>query len=192
MVKREKINQPGSLEGDVKQRTRRFTVLKILTVFLLLLLLAATIYLEKLKSTHFQVAQKVKTGYLNLSRNLSRIKITREKRSDFFKGRFLLDFPSRFAFQAAGLVWHLDQITPPQIRLLQVDIQPAGSNLRFILAGSINTGHEPEARAQFLAFYNRLETLDNLVHLDYTFNQGPFTLIPRSFPFTITGEMELK
>jgi hypothetical protein len=192
MVKKEKIKYPGSLEAGIKPGTRRFTVLKILTIFLLALLLGSTVYLEKLKNTHDQAAQKVRASYFNLSQNLSRIKITREKRADFFKGRFLLDFPSRFAFQAAGLVKHLAEITPPQVALVQLDIQPAGSSLRFTLAGSINAGNEPEARAQFLPFYTRIETLDNLVRLDHTFNQGSFTRTTKGFTFTITGDMELK
>ncbi len=177
---------PGKVVLSGKERRpKRFLGIKIFAGFLAAVLIGVTIYVEGVKKTYGKEVDKVKDNYLRLSQNISLIENLKEKRANFFKNHFLLDFPLKYSFAAANFARRLSLIASPGLRLLDLDIQPKGQTFTFLLKARVRVkgGEKTDMQPKFLVFFQELESFADMVHVSYT---------AEGFDFTIEGEVELE
>lgn len=157
----------------------RFVALKIVSCIAALLLIALTIRIEGIKRAHKQDVEKAGALHRAQGERLAFIEAVKKRRADFFKSRFVLDFPAKYAFAAADFTRRLSLVVSPDMRLKEVQIQPSGHNFSF----SLHCYLAAPDRETFRRFYRRLEGFEDLVHLDFSEEQGHYT---------VTGEVAVE
>ena len=155
---------------------KRFLGLKVLTFLVIMALTAATFYVEKVKRDQQKEMQPIKELYHSLTQRAALMAETKNRRADFFRTRFFLDFPKQYAHKAADLIRRISLITPASMAILSIEVKPTDQQILFsyLCRDKGNT---------FAAFFERLEAFDDVMKVTFTRDEDGL--------YKITGEAEL-
>jgi len=157
---------------------------------ILIILIASTIYFENIRGPYKKEVEKIKETYLSVSKNADIIKTTKKQRVDFFKRRFYIDFPLKYAYSTANFTRKLSLITPKEIELLDMEIKPANQSFTFLLNGRVRALSDISAQLRFREFYRTLERFEDVLQITSSTDKKNAGQI--RFYFTINGEAELQ
>jgi hypothetical protein len=194
-----KKNKPGqdSLSAREERPPRRWVGLGISAAVIGALLIAGTIWVEKIKGSYTQAIEDTHKSYASLSNNAKIIENTKQQRADYFRKRLFADFPSRYSYGTADFIRRLSLIAAQGIELTELQIQPlsGGQDFSFTLNGSITADDNINARAKFLRFYLALKTFEDMMQITYsnTREKGASTASRQTTKlfFEINGQVEL-
>jgi len=159
-----------------KSRRKRYPGIKILFILVIAGMIAATIYMEKNRRAQMEESAPVRELHRSLVQRAAAMAETKNRRADFFKTRFFLDFPKLYAFGASDLIREISRAVPVGMRVLSIHITPGDQHLSFTYSICGDT-------AALAEFTRKLEDFDAIMNLSSA-PQGNNT-------YKITGEAEL-
>ncbi len=189
---------------------RRLLGLAVSAIVIAAMLLAATFYFEKVKSSYREDITQIDKTFSSLSKNAQEIERAKHKRADFYKKRFFTDIPFIYSYGSADFIRRISFIVPHEVQLTRLDIKPLTQGFTFELKGNIDARNNIDAQATFLRLYQRLKEFDNMSQITFStikVNPGdektpgkhtrgtegsPDTSKQVELFFTINGEIELE
>ena len=162
--------------GDAEPRKKRYPGVKILFVLVIAGLITATIYMENNRRAQQEESAPVRELHRSLVQRAAAMVETKNRRADFFKTRFFLDFPKLYAFGASDLIREISLAVPAGMRVLSIHITPGDQHVSFTYRIGANA-------ATLAEFTRELERFDAIMEVSSS-PQGDNT-------YKITGEAEL-
>ncbi|MCU0285435.1 MAG: hypothetical protein MUF15_03445 [Acidobacteria bacterium] len=149
----------------ITRRRRRvgFWILILVAV----ILAASTIRIEIEKISHKKEFKRLEKEYLSLYQNADTGEEIKRRRAEYFKNRFLSNFPSRYAYGAADFMRRLSLIDSKNIVLEKLEITPRGQDFAFNLIIAIDADTS-QAQGIFSRYYRELQNFDDLVEINFS------------------------
>ncbi|HLP46529.1 MAG TPA: hypothetical protein VK469_11300 [Candidatus Kapabacteria bacterium] len=171
-----------------EQPPRRMVGLKIFTIVIAVIMAGSTTWFEMEKYSHRKVRNQIQNTYRSLSQNATAMEDTKHQRVEYFKNRFLADFPSRYSYGAADFMRRLNLIDARGIVLDKLEISPHGQDLAFNLIIGVNA---PGSSAQgiFSRYYQALKDFEGMVEINFSSMKPDTGNIKK---FKIIGAIELE
>ncbi|MCK4766419.1 MAG: hypothetical protein KAW12_29760 [Candidatus Aminicenantes bacterium] len=185
-----KKNNENSRYTEKKSRGGRYVGLKIFSGIVSVALIAATIHIQGVKNVHKKELVKISLQFQDLNEQVSQIENTKKKRSDFFKNKFLIDYPPRYSFAVSDFTRRLSLTAPGGMKFDSMEIRPGPRNFTFSLSGRVKPAESGKMNRLFFEFYRELESFDNLMHV--VPSKKEVDAAGRGLFFSIDGEVEVE
>ncbi|MCX6583568.1 MAG: hypothetical protein NT166_25625 [Candidatus Aminicenantes bacterium] len=171
----------------------RYVGLWIFAVIIAIILTGSTFWLEKVKSSYKQDFERTQKTYLSHSRNATAMEETKQRRVEYYRNRFVADYPSRYSYGAADFMRRLSLIDAHGVELVKLEIIPHGQDLAFKLNVGVIAGNDTRAKGIFSRFYDALKNFEDMIEIKFSTIYGGSA--PRGkvkLFFKIEGAIELE
>lgn len=176
------------MKKKIKPSGRRRVGLAVTGGIVAIILIGFTIHFESIKSSYKKEIENTKKTYLSVSKEAEIIEKTKQQRVDFFKRRFYIDFPLKYAYSTANFFRKLSLISTQGIEFTEMETNPANQTYTFLLKGRIKARDKNTAQSRFREFYRKLEKFEEVLQI--TPATGSENTGPGGFYFTVNGEVE--
>lgn len=149
-----------------EQKPRRMVGIWIFGIVVAILLTGATAWLEIIKRSYRLDIEGTQKTFQSLSQNAAAMEETKRRRVEYFKNRFIADFPARYAYGAADFMRRLSLVNARGIEPVKLEINPHGQDLAFNLHVAVTADNNDRAREIFSRFYQALNDLDGMVEIN--------------------------
>lgn len=183
----EKIDAVNSRLIEKEPRPKKFWGLRIAAAVVIAGLIALTIYIQGVRGFHKEQLDAAKSKYNDVYHKVTLVENAKKQRIDFFRNRFLIDFPLKYSFSSADFIRRLSLVVAAGIKLSHIELKPMGQNVGFSIDGSASAAGNMNPETTFLRFFQDIENFEDAILVSFKKNT---TITPgREQYFTITGEI---
>ena len=151
---------------EKSQLPTRLIGLGISAAVIAVILIGSTIHFQNIKGSYEKDIRDLSQTYLSMNKNAGIMEETRQKRADFYKRRYYIDYPLKYSYTAANFVRRLTLIPTEGIDLTEIEINPASQSLTFLLHGKIKADNTIVAQSKFLDFYRELKQFEDIIRIE--------------------------
>lgn len=177
--------------GESTRLKPKRTALKIIIGLVAAILVAITVYTLAIRNKYRSEIRKVSKEYNLIQNKVTSVKEVKSQRLEFFTQHMFLNHPGLTAYTATNFLRKLSLITPGNMTLLELSLEPFEQSIGFILKGTVNGSSQIKIRQILNRFYQRLTSQDEVIEISSS-PPKPAEKNPDCFEFSVKGELEVE
>jgi hypothetical protein len=166
-------------------------VLKTTMALVAVILVCITVYISGIKNHYQSEIEIFQQKYDILRDKAEAIEKLKSLRVDFFAKQSFLNYPGLSGYAMANFIRKISLISPQNLYLLEVNLQPGDQNITFLIKGVVYGNSEKMNRQILAAFFRKLSVLDDIIQF-FPSPPEPVGKSRGNIRFLAKGEMEVE